>query len=68
MTTCFGKMLIEDEHELGPQLKKMKLSSEGSQAYEICRANLMGVNLQTELKMTFPYITEEVEFILKFRK
>jgi hypothetical protein len=61
-------MIIEDENELTPQLKKMKLSSETSHGYEIARASLIGSNLEKELKMSFPYYTEEVIYIIKCRK
>jgi hypothetical protein len=60
MSTCLGKMMIEEDQELAPQLKKMKLTSESSQAFEVSRASFIGKNLTNELKMAFPYFSEEV--------
>ena len=60
MSTCLGKMMIEDEHEIAPQLKKMKLTSEVSEDYEVKRSDYLVADLQKEMKIVFPYLNEEV--------
>lgn len=65
MSTCLGKMIIEGDQDLGPQLKKMKLSSDSSNGFDIIRANLIGDDLQKELKTVFPYLSEEVSRLVK---
>lgn len=62
MSTCLGKMMIEGEQELAPQFKRMKLTSDNSQGYDIYKAHLIGHDLYNELKMVCPYFTEEVNF------
>lgn len=60
MSTCLGKMLIEDEHEISPQLRRMKLSSEVSNDFEVRRSDYIEPDLHKEMKFVFPYLNEEV--------
>jgi len=60
MSTCLGKMIIEEEHEIAPQLKKMKLSSEVSNDYDFRKSDYMETDLQKDLKFVFPYLSEDV--------
>lgn len=66
MSTCLGNMFIEDDHELAPQLKKMKLSSE-CQDYNVERSSLQKSDLEKEIKFVYPYLSDEVNFF-KIRK
>jgi hypothetical protein len=59
MSTCLGKMMIEEDHEIAPQLKKMKLSSDCSE-YEFARSSLQYSDLQKEMKFIYPYLNDEV--------
>jgi len=59
-TICLEKMIIEEDKELAPKIKKMKLTSESSKSYEINRENLFNTNTFSELNRAFPYLNEEV--------
>jgi hypothetical protein len=65
MSTCLGKMIIEDEHEISPQMKKMKLNSEVSNDFEISRSDLIESDLHKEMKFVFPYLNEDVILVKK---
>ena len=61
MSTCLGKMMMVEEVELAPQLKKMKLSSgDAGLDYEIARSSLIESDYHKEMKFVFPYLNEDV--------
>ena len=60
MSTCLGKMIIEDEQEIAPQMKRMKLSSESSSDYEYNISSFKDSDLEKEMKFVYPYLSEEV--------
>jgi hypothetical protein len=65
MSLLIEKMLIEEDSQLTPQLKKMKLSSTNdSQTAELTRSNYFPNNPEDHLKVVFPHFSEEVKFTL----
>ena len=62
MSTLIGKMLIEEDLQLTPQLKRMKLNSKSdSLNSEFNRSNYMPSDPKAHLKTVFPYFSEEVK-------
>ncbi len=53
-------MIIEDEQEIAPQMKRMKLSSESSSDYEYNISSFKDSDLEKEMKFVYPYLSEEV--------
>jgi hypothetical protein len=61
MSTLIDKMLIEEDSQLTPQLKRMKLNSKGdSITSELNRSNYMPSDPKDHLKTVFPHFSEEV--------
>lgn len=61
MSTLIDKMLIEEDSQLTPQLKKMKLNSiSDTVSTELKRSNYMPSDPKDHLKTLFPYFSEEV--------
>lgn len=61
-SACLDKMIIEDEVELAPKIKRMKLNSEFSPGKEIKRP-LMNADPKVQLKSVYPYFSEDVTLI-----
>jgi hypothetical protein len=69
--TCLDKMTIEDDNEIAPQMKKMKLNSAQIQVGEILKPELINQNPREHLKMIFPFCSDEVNlffYSVKIRK
>ena len=63
MSTLIDKMLIEEDSQLTPQLKRMKLNSiADSMSGELNRSNYIQSDPKEHLKAVFPYFSEEVKF------
>jgi hypothetical protein len=61
MSTLIDKMLIEEDSQLTPQLKRMKLNSKSdSLTTELSRSNFIQSDPKEHLKTNFPYFSEEV--------
>lgn len=58
--SCLDKMIIEEDKEIAPQLKKMKLSSNNSPMQEIKKSSFLQSDPRLQLKSVFPYYSEEV--------
>lgn len=67
MSTAFlEKMIIEEDHELVPKLKRMKINSVVSPSHEILRSNYIITDPKDHIKSVFPFFSEEVRYIRKF--
>jgi len=63
MSTLIDKMLIEEDSQLTPQLKRMKLNSTSDCfTTEFSRSNYTSNDPREHLKAVFPYFSEEVKF------
>ena len=66
MSTLIDKMLIEEDSQLTPQLKRMKLNSQSDcLTTEFTRSNYTSSDPKEHLKAVFPHFSEEVKFFLK---
>ncbi len=64
-SACLDKMIIEDDSELAPKLKKMKLCSGDSPQNKIInRTNLINSDPKKHLMNVYPYFSEEVNKII----
>jgi hypothetical protein len=59
-TICLDKMTVEDDIELAPKMKKMKLSGSQIQGGEMFNREKVIKPPQEHLKLVFPNISEEV--------
>ena len=67
MSTLIDKMLIEEDPQLTPQLKRMKLNSHSDcLTTEFSRSSYILSDPKDHLKAVFPHFSEEVNNHLNF--
>lgn len=61
---CLNKIIKEDEQDIAPQMKRMKLNTTLNPDIEIKMSNYISSDPYENLKTAFPSISENVKKIL----